>query len=241
MRALILATCLLLPACTSTQSYPPTAPSTGRRPPPAEQQFNLADLAKSDIDAVAEVHFRESIASAKLLTEKLYRRNPRELKKSDLPTAEAGVARAFDPAHGWQFTELSNQRGIDALQLAFRADFAGDRVFAFGVGMGSMIAKAYNDKSKFYLTDSLDAQRLYNAARNLEIAAWKLANAKGPNGELLLLSNEMGPGAANLSFEREFGKLIAYQDTLALVMAQRTNRTIRRVSQALATAVFLPL
>ncbi len=48
-------------------------------------------------------------------------------------------------------------------------------------------------------------------------------------------------GRANLSFEREFGKLIAYQDTLALVMAQRTNRTIRRFSQALATAVFLPL
>jgi hypothetical protein len=241
VRAAFLMSWLLVPACTSTQSYPPSAPSTGRRPPPAEAQFNMADLAKSDVDAIAEVHFRESIASAKLLTEKLYRRNPRELKKSNLPTAEAGVARAFDPAHGWQFAELSNQRGIDALSTALRADFAGDRVFAFGVGIGSMIAQAYNDKSKFYLTDSLDAQRLYNAARNLEIAAWKLANARGSNGELLLLSNEMTLGAANLSFEREFGKLIAYQDTLALVMAQRTNRTIRRFSQALATAVFLPL
>ena len=51
----------------------------------------------------------------------------------------------------------------------------------------------------------------------------------------------MTSGAPNLSFEREIGKLIAYQDTLALVMAQRTNRTIRRISQGLATAVFLPL
>ena len=236
----LLAGCLLT-ACTSTAPYPPTAPSTGQRPRPAEAQFNLADLAKSDIDAVAEVHLRESIASAKLLTEKLYRRNPRELKKSDLPTPEAGVARAFDPSRGWRFAELSNQRGIDALQLAFRADFAGDRVFAFGVGVGSMIAQAYDDKMKFYLTDSLDAQRLYNAARNVEIAAWKLANARGPNGELLLVSNEMTSGAPNLSFEREIGKLIAYQDTLALVMAQRTNRTIRRISQGIATAVFLPL
>ena len=232
---------LLVPACTSTQSYPPTAPSTGHRTPPAEAPFKLADLAKSDIDSVAEVHFRESIASAKLLTEKLYRRNPRELKKSNVPTPEAGVARAFDPAHGWRFAELSNQRGIDALAIAFRPDFTGDRVFAFGVGIGSMIAQAYNDKSQFYITDSLDAQRLYHAARNLEIAAWKLANAKGANGELLLLSNEIGPGPANLSFERELGKLIAYQDTLALVMAQKTNRTIRRVSQGLATVVFLPL
>ena len=187
--------CLLLPACTSTQSYPPTAPSTGRRTAPAEAQFNLTDIAKSDIDAVAEVHFRESIASAKLLTEKLYRRNPRELKKSDVPTPEAGVARAFDPGRGWRFTQLSNQRGIDALSIAFRADFTGDRVFAFGVGIGSMIAQAYNDKSAFYLTDTLDAQRLYNAARNLEIAAWKLANAKGPQRRAPAPQQRDGTGA----------------------------------------------
>jgi len=242
MRATLfaLAACLLA-ACTSTSTSPPTASPTGRRPPPTEATFKLSDLAKSDIDAVAEVHLQESIASAKLLMEKLYRRNPRELHKSDLPTPEAGVARAFDPRYAWRFAELSNKRGIDALQTAFRPDFAGDRVFAFGVGLGSMIATAYGDKSQFYLTDSLDAQRLYNAARNIEIAAWKLASARGPNGELLLLSNEMAASAPNLSFEREIGKLVAYQDTLALVMAQRTNRTIRRVSQALATAVFLPL
>lgn len=228
-------------ACTSTPSYPPTAPSTGHRPPPGEAPFSATELLKSDIDAVAEVHLRESIASAKLVMEKLYRRNPRELRKSGDATPEAAVARAFDPAHAWRFAELSNLRGIEALQLAFRADFTGDRVFAFGVGLGSMISRAYDDKSQFYLMDSLDAQRLYNAARNIEIAAWKLANSRGPNGEPLLLSNEMSGPAANLSFEREMGKLIAYQDTLALIMAQRTNRTIRRVTQGVATAVFLPI
>ena len=69
----IVATCLL--ACTSPPEYPPTAPSTGRRSPPKEASFTPSDLLKSDIDAVAEVHLRESIASAKLLMEKLYRRN----------------------------------------------------------------------------------------------------------------------------------------------------------------------
>ena len=106
MRAtlLALAACLLA-ACTSTATSPPTASPTGRRPPPTEAPFKLSDLAKSDIDAVAEVHLRESIASAKLLMEKLYRRNPRELRKSDLPTPEAGVARAFDPRNAWRFAE----------------------------------------------------------------------------------------------------------------------------------------
>jgi hypothetical protein len=51
----------------------------------------------------------------------------------------------------------------------------------------------------------------------------------------------MAGDAPNLSFEREIGKLVAYQDMLALIMAQRTNRTIRRFTQGLATAVFLPL
>ena len=231
----------LLAACSSTPTYPPTAPSTGHRPPPREAPFSMSDLVKSDVDSIAEVHLRESIASARLLMEKLYRRNPRELRKSDAGTPEAAVARAFDPRHAWRFAELSGLRGIDALQIAFRPEFTGDRVFAFGVGLGSMIATAYDDKSAFYLTDSLDAQRLYNAARNIEIAAWKLANARGANGELLLLSNEISAGSPNLSFEREFGKLIAYQDALALVMAQRTNRTIRRFTQGLATAVFLPI
>jgi hypothetical protein len=234
------ATCLLA-ACTATQVYPPTAPSTGHRPPPREAAFSSSELLKSDIDAVAEVHLRESIASARLLMEKLYRRNPRELRKSGAATPEAAVARAFDPGYKWRFPELSSTRGIDALQIAFRPDFTGDRVFAFGVGLGSMITQAYDDKTQFYLTDSLDAQRLYNAARNVEIAAWKLANTRGPNGTLLLLSNDMSAAAPNLSFEREIGKLVAYQDTLALVMAQRTNRTIRRFTQGLATAVFLPL
>jgi hypothetical protein len=220
---------------------PPTAAPTGRRPAPKDASFTGNELLKSDIDAVADIHLRESMASARLLMDKLYRRNPRELRKGTAATPEAAVARAFDPRHHWRFAELANQRGTAALQTAFRPDFAGDRVFAFGVGLGSMIAQAYNDKSEFFLTDTLDAQRLYNAARNIEIAAWKLANARGPSGELVLLSNEMAGDAPNLSFEREIGKLVAYQDMLALIMAQRTNRTIRRFTQGLATAVFLPL
>jgi hypothetical protein len=236
----VVAACLAT-ACSSTPDYPPTAPSTGRRTPPQEAAFSASDLLKADIDSVAEVHLRESIASAKLLMEKLYRRNPRELRKSNVATPEAGVARAFDPRAGWRFAELNDLRGIEALQVAFRPDFTGDRVFAFGVGLGSMIAQAYNNKTQFYLTDSLDAQRLYNAARNVEIAAWKLANSRMHNGEPMLLSNDMSAKEANLSFEREIGKLIAYQDARAIVMAQRTNRTIRRITQSVATAVFLPI
>ena len=45
----------------------------------------------------------------------------------------------------------------------------------------------------------------------------------------------------NLSFEREFGKIIAEQDTMAKIVAEKTNRSIAHVIQTLATVVFLPL
>ena len=57
-------------------------------------------------------------------------------------------------------------------------------------GLGSMIQAAFNDKTELFLLDDLDPQRLYNAARNVEIAVWKLSNARDPRGELYLLSNE---------------------------------------------------
>lgn len=189
----------------------------------------------------AEIHARESLASARLVMEKLYRRNPREWRKGHFASAEAAIAKAYDPQRQFNFPELHYVRGSDAIVLALHVDYRGDRVFAFGVGIASMIFLAYSGKTEFYITDSLDPQKLYNSARNVEIAAWKLANARDPSNELLILSNEMAGGAPNLSFEREFGKIIAYQDVMAQIAAQRTNRTIRRVVQTLATAAFLPI
>ena len=73
--------CALLAGCAGTPTFPPAAPSTGKRPAPAERSFRASDLAKSDIDIAAEAHLQECLASARLLTEKLYRRSftPKEL------------------------------------------------------------------------------------------------------------------------------------------------------------------
>jgi len=233
--------CLALAGCATPTSYPPAAPSTGKRPVPVEQNFRASDLARSDVDLVAEVNAKECLGSARLLMEKLYRRNPREWRKGNFKDIDAAMARAFDPQFQFRFAELGQARGADAIVLALKPEYSGDRVFAFGVGLASMVLLSYNGKTEFYLTDSLDAQKLYNSARNIEIAAWKLGHARDARGELLILSNEAGGDIVNLSFEREFGKMIAYQDVMAQITAQRTNRTIRKVVQTLATAVFLPI
>jgi len=94
---------------------------------------------------------------------------------------------------------------------------------------------------EFFVIDELDPQKLYNSARNVEIAVWKLSNDRDANGQLFLLSNSALDEPRNLSFERLFGKVIAHQDMMARIISGSTNRTIRHVIQRLMGAVFLPI
>ncbi len=202
--------------------------------------FSTSQLAKTDIDRVAEAHQREVFTSLRLLTEKLYRRNPRELKKSDR-TLEAALERLFEPWHAWRFAELGGKRGTHAIAAAFDEGYRGDRVLALIGGLGGMIQVAFQNKTEFFVLDELDPQSLYNAARNVEIAVWKLSTARTVQGELFLLSNEAAGPVANLSFEREFGKMIGSLDLLSRIVADRTDRMVVKVVQSIATAVFLPI
>ena len=104
-----------------------------------------------------------------------------------------------------------------------------------------MIQTAFQDKTEFFVLDDLDPQSLYNAARNIEIAVWKLSNDRTGKGELFLLSNEVVGPVANLSFEREFGKMIGSLDILSKIVADKTDRTVVKMIQSVATAVFLPI
>ena len=70
--------------------------------------------------------------------------------------------------------------------------------------------------------------------------AWKLSSTRDASGSLLLLSNEIGE-VSNLSFEREFGRVIGLLDALADIVEDETERTVTRVVQNITTAVFLPV
>jgi len=153
---------------------------------------------------------------------------------------ETAMAQLFDPQQAWRLPPLAGKRGVDAIVVGLTADYRGDRVMAFVGGMGGMLHAAFNEKTEFFLLDDVDPQTLYNCARNFEIAAWKLANARDAAGNPLLLSNEMH-GQHNLSFEREFGKLIGNLDLLSRLVADKANRSVVKVIQSVATAVFLPV
>ncbi len=219
-------------ACTSSPSR-----IEGR----AERPFQFKSLGKGDIDSVLDIHVREARGLCRELMEKLYKRNPRELAKNPVSSVEMILHRVFGKNHNWEFTELNNIKGIDAIRLSLSNDYTGDRVFVFIVGLTSMIMESYEYKTDFYMFDDVDPQKLYNSARNIEIAVWKIEHDLDENGELFIYSNSLPGEETNLSYERLFGKLIALQDSMALIMEQKTNRVIKKVLQKMATAVFLPL
>ncbi len=108
-------------------------------------------------------------------------------------------------------------------------------------GLVDMIRESYGYQAEFFLFDSLDSQKLYNSARNIEILAWRLAQNRDSRGNLFLLTNSRAGEPRNLSYERLFGELIAVQDLMANVISRKRDRVINKVAINLASFAFMPL
>ena len=117
------------------------------------------------------------------------------------------------------------------------------RVLAVMAGLIGMVDAAFEHKDDFYVLDGLDEQKLYNCARNVEIAVWKMSSTRvtNGNGQALLITNELDWNNPNLSFEREFGRIIGVLDLLSKIVADKRGRSVTRLTQSIATAVFLPV
>ena len=230
--ALLLPFTLMLAACGT-----PPAPIT--RGEAQSAPISPSELAQSDSNRMATLGMRDNLASLMLLADKLYRRNPAEWRKAS-PTREAALAKlklAIDSSTAWP--DLQGKRDIAAMSLALGPDFKGDRVAAFIYASADMLMTAHGNKTTYYLTDALDAQYVYNAARNIEIAVWLLASRKNAQGLPLLLSDEINERERNLSFEREFGKVIGRLDLLASLLTEKYRRAVITYVQNLLGGTFL--
>ena len=204
-----------------------------------ETRLDARYLAKTEIDRVIDTHRAEVVAGMRRIAEKLYRRNPREWRKDGAATVGTALERLFSGR--LDFPELQGRREGAAALYAFTPAYSGDRVLALMAGLLGMVDSAFEHKQEFFMLDDLDEQKLYNCARNIEIAVWKLASTRDVNGVPLLLSNELDPNQPNLSFEREFGRMIGLLDVLSKLVADKHGRSITRLTQSIATAVFLPV
>lgn len=202
--------------------------------------YEIKNLAKSDIDLVADEFIDESRREVRELLIKLYKRNPDQLAKNPGMTVEGRLAQFKTHRGELSFVELGGLRGIDAMNLTFDPAFRGDRVFALVVGLGGMLRQAYRYKPEFFIHDQLNGQALLTSARNVEILLWKLKNTRQPNGELYLVTHEYRGVVDNLSFERLFGKLIVLQEMMARIAGDSNDRAVTGAVHAVSS-VFLPL
>lgn len=189
---------------------------------------------------MSDIHIDQVESLLKTLTQKLYRMNPMELGKTPGATIDSQMTRIFQCPPVQTYPILEKKEGTDAILLGFEPVFEGDRVFAMMYGLYTMVHASYSKKCDLFMLDFLDAQNLYNSARNIEIFIWRLKARHLPNGELFLITNVCDGPVENLSFERVFGKLISLQDTMALIVSTRTGRLITQVVH-MAGMAFVPI
>ncbi len=216
-------------------------PGAGQRGPKGED-MTADQFAQTDFNRTVTLEVRDNLTSLYSLLDKLYRRNPREWRKTGAPDLATAVNRV---KHSIEVRvpprDLSGLRDIQILAVALDPNYPGDRVGAFIYGLADTLIAAHNGKTRLYATDALDGQRVYNAARNVEAAAWLLATRRNNQGELLLLANEISPTATNLSFEREFGAIIGRLDLIANLLGENSRRIGINYAQGLLLFNFLPV
>lgn len=223
---------VLVSACTSP------APTHRGETPVAP--ITPSELAQSDVNRMATLGMRDNLESLLRIADKLYKRNPAEWRKGGAASREAALAQLhqaiYNPAPQ---LELHGKRDIAALSLALDQNFSGDRVAAFMTACADMLITAHGGKTSVYLIDGLDPQYIYNAARNIETAVWLLATRRNAVGQTLLLADALSGTERNLSFEREFGKIIGRLDLLAEVATEKYRRAVISYVQNLLGGTFL--
>src|SRR5690606_35296895 len=144
-------------------------------------------LAQTDFNRTVTIAMRDNLNSLERLLEKLYKRHPREWRKTGAATIQAAIEQrrkqietCVTPAG------LQGLRDIQILSVALDPNYQGDRVAAFILGLADMIIQSHGGRTRFYASNVLEAQHVYNAARNVEAAAWLLSTRRNKQGEMLL-------------------------------------------------------
>jgi len=200
----------------------------------------VKNIAKSDVDLVADEFIAETRRLVRELTVKLYARNPAELAKNPGMQVEWRLAQLRSHEAELKFDELGGRQETAALELVFDPAFQGDRVFALVVGLGGMLRHAYGYHDELFLFDALNAGDLVTSAHNVEVLSWRLRSSYRRDGTPWLITSEYQGVTDNTSFERLFGKLIVLQELMARIA---DDAGYRRVTKVLHTAgsVFIPL
>lgn len=201
----------------------------------------INELLQTDANRMSTLEMRNNLHSLYTVLNKLYKRNPREWRKiaNSREAAEKLVHDAIE--NNISFPGLNQKKSVEALYVALDPNYKGDRVGSLVYGLGTMLIEAHGGHTKFYISDVINAEYLYNAARNIEIAQWMLRKRTDANGNPLLLSNEISKHGYNLSFAIELAKIIARLDLVAAVLDERFRRVGTNYVHGLLFLTFFPV
>lgn len=213
--------------------------STERAEPYGNQEW-----LQSGTNRIANLSLRDDLQSVRRVQTTLYRRNPREWRKSAASMEEA-TQRTWDAVlQGTPLPELRGATGIDAIRLAFETGpqaYQGDRVAALVVGWASMLKQANGNTWDQTMIDGVDAENSYRTARNFEISLWLISSKTGPDGQPLLLATEISDRGRNLVADRELSKVVARLDLLAAQADEKYRRAALDFGQNWVMGVVMPL
>jgi hypothetical protein len=205
---------------------------------PVEAPDKVRNLAKSDTAFFVEAARQELDSNLQSLLVKLYKRNPVQLPEG--MRVDTRVEQLKSPRLNLQ--EFGNPQPDALIRMAFQDEFSGDRVYAFVAGLQSMINHAFDHRREFLLLDNLPtAQFVYNSARNVETAAYLLRTRKTQAGQPVLYADGISGDVLNASYSQLIGELIGIQDTLAITLAKKDQRTLNAVARGVASTLFLPV
>lgn len=209
---------------------------------PRGEAMSLDQLAQTDFNRTVTMAMRDNLDSLYRIQEKLYRRNPAQWRNSGFADLQGALDQGRKAIETGQAPSgLTGLKDVEILSVSLDPAYQGDRVAAFVYGLADMILTAHDNKSRFYVSDPLDAVRIYNAARNVEIAAWLLNSRRDDAGVPLLLANEISAEGTNISFEREFGQLVGRLDLVANLLDENLRRVGINYVQGLLFFSFLPV
>ncbi|SCX67088.1 hypothetical protein SAMN03159363_2907 [Variovorax sp. EL159] len=213
--------------------------STDRAEPYASHEW-----LQSGANRIASLSLRDNLQSVRRVQNTLYRRNPREWRKS-APSMDEATQRTWDAVlKDGTLPELHGATGIDAVRLAFETGpqaYQGDRVAALVYGWTTMLKQANGNTWDQTMIDGIDAENSYRVARNFEISLWLISSKTGPDGQPLLLATEISDRGRNLVADRELSKVIARLDLLAAQADEKYRRAALDFGQNWIMGVVMPL
>lgn len=203
--------------------------------------MTAGEFGQTQFDRMATVGMEQNLQDIEDMARKLYMRNPGQWRKS-APSLDAAMTRLIQ-----EIDSRTSPKGLEGLHdiqivtVSVDPAYAGDRVQAFTVGLADMLLAAHNGKRRFYVTDFLNADHVYNAAHNMAVAEWLLTTRKDKAGGPILWSSQVTQGVPNLSYERLFGQIIGRLELESSLLGESMRRVGIGYVQSLLFFNFLPV